>query len=466
MIMLKKKSKSKKYFDNATTDLKKKKNTTQTEAMKYLLLLSQTHMQFRLAELTALAQLENIAVDLSSHDESSPFMIVELENDEAAKKLIRRSVLAKSIYELWGGPAASMEELHEQIKTQTSQLWPKYATDSFKFEIIGYQSSRPKEEFIKMVEGFSYMDFKGKIKMKSPDHVFTILEDYRVIGQNPEPAPARIFFGRHIANSNRSAMDTFDLKKRKYIGTTSFDAELSLLTCNLAHVKRNGLMYDPFAGTGSFLVAAAAFGALTVGSDIDVRMIRGKGKGCDIPANFKQYNSVNRLLDVLAVDFTNNSFRKGLKFDSIVCDPPYGVREGLKVLGVREEDVEKKKHLETTLVDGQLAHTRRDYIPPKKPFEFGKMMDALLSFSAERLVEDGRLAFWMPTANQDYTDAEIPLHEDLELICNCVQDFNQWSRRCLVYRRRKEGDKGELRKTEGGKAEDFRVKYFKGFKNE
>lgn len=429
--------------------------------MKYLLLLSQTFMQFRLTELTALAEMENITVDLSDHDESSPFMIVDLPSDDEARRLVARSVLTKAIYELWGGAAATMEELHVQVKAN-SHLWPKYQTDSFKFDIMGYQNSRSKEQFIKMVEGFSYMEFKGPIRMKNAQHVFTILEDYRVAGQFSEPEPRRIWFGRHVGGTFRSQMDKYDLKKRKYIGTTSFDAELSLLTCNLAHVRKNNLMYDPFAGTGSFLVAAAAFGALTVGSDIDVRMIRGKGPNQSIAANFKQYGTANRFLDVMAVDFTNNSFRPGVKFDAIVCDPPYGVREGLKVLGVK--DPERFVGKEHATVDGELAHTRRDYIPPKKPFEFGKMMDALLAFAADRLVEGGRLAFWMPTANQDYTDAEIPLHEDLELRSNCVQDFNQWSRRLLCYVRRPHGVKGETVKATGGKAEDFRVKYFKGFK--
>ena len=33
-------------------------------------------------------------------------------------------------------------------------------------------------------------------------------------------------------------------------------------------------MFDPFAGTGSILVAAASLGALTMGADIDVRVLR------------------------------------------------------------------------------------------------------------------------------------------------------------------------------------------------
>ncbi len=39
-------------------------------------------------------------------------------------------------------------------------------------------------------------------------------------------------------------------------------------------VQRGSLVLDPFVGTGSMLVAAAAVGAVTVGADIDMRVIR------------------------------------------------------------------------------------------------------------------------------------------------------------------------------------------------
>ena len=33
-------------------------------------------------------------------------------------------------------------------------------------------------------------------------------------------------------------------------------------------------MYDPFVGTGSLLVGAAALGAATLGADMDIRVVR------------------------------------------------------------------------------------------------------------------------------------------------------------------------------------------------
>lgn len=42
----------------------------------------------------------------------------------------------------------------------------------------------------------------------------------------------------------------------------------------LPQVRRGMLVWDPFVGTGSILVAAAHLGAQTFGSDIDIRVIK------------------------------------------------------------------------------------------------------------------------------------------------------------------------------------------------
>lgn len=42
----------------------------------------------------------------------------------------------------------------------------------------------------------------------------------------------------------------------------------------LGQVRRGMLVWDPFVGTGSILVAAAHLGAQTFGTDIDIRVIK------------------------------------------------------------------------------------------------------------------------------------------------------------------------------------------------
>ncbi|CAG89467.1 DEHA2F16676p [Debaryomyces hansenii CBS767] len=429
----------------------------------YLIYFAQAYPNFRRAELESLAAYHGISIDLSHHDEKNPFLIVKLENDEQARKIMARSILGRGIYELWG-QGKNLEELHEDVKQRSSDRFDEYKKMSFKFDFIGYMGKRTTKEKFEMIESFSYLAFEGPIRMKNPDEIFDVLEEYHVHGTEKATTPINMWFGRQIQLSARTEniLDKYDLRRRKYIGTTSFDAELSLVSCNIAQVGPGKITYDPFTGTGSFLVAAANFGGLPIGSDIDVRILRGKNDKCNINANFKQYGTTLNFLDILTMDFTNNAFRSDLKIDTIVCDPPYGVREGLKVCGAK--DPEKAAGRENVVIDGEKAHLRKDFIQPKKPYELSNLLDDLLHFAANRLPVDGRLAFWMPTANDDFEPNLIPQHENLELIYNLEQEFNKWSRRLLVYVRRDDDFKGETSNgLRANQIKNFRDRYFKGF---
>lgn len=175
--------------------------------------------------------------------------------------------------------------------------------------------------------------------MSNPDESFTVFEvwphDSVPLGiENPD----RVYLGRFLATSSRDSILKFDLKKRGYISTTSMDSELSLVTANIALAAPGKLFYDPFVGTGSFPVACAHFGAIAWGSDIDGRSMRGDGDRKSLRGNFEQYGLHGGLGDVFAADLTNSPLRTARLWDGIVCDPPYGVREGLRVLGCKDPE--------------------------------------------------------------------------------------------------------------------------------
>lgn len=79
-----------------------------------------------------------------------------------------------------------------------------------------------------------------------------------------------------MADGKRGIVHDLSLKTRKFIGNTSMEATLSLLMANQAMVKSGDLVFDPFVGTGSLLVAAAKFGGYVMGTDIDYLMLHGK----------------------------------------------------------------------------------------------------------------------------------------------------------------------------------------------
>lgn len=275
-----------------------------------------------------------------------------MESEDAARKLVRRSILVKSIYELWGSGSA-YKELHKNVRTLSEHLWPLYKEPSFKFTIDAFQGTRAAAQQTDLINGFRFLGFEGPIKMKGALHEFCIAEDYPFDDAGSSVAePKSIYFGRLLGTGDRNVIHKYDLKKRKYISTTSMDAELALITANITLAAPGKLFYDPFVGTGSFPVACAHFGALAFGSDIDGRSIRGKGK-TNLASNFTQYGLTNQFGDSFVADLTNTPLRASKIFDGIVCDPPYGVREGLKVLGSRDST----KGKEPVFRNGKAHHT-------------------------------------------------------------------------------------------------------------
>ncbi|CRK26339.1 hypothetical protein BN1708_014487 [Verticillium longisporum] len=195
---------------------------------------------------------------------------------------------------------------------------------------------------------------------------------------------------------------------------------------------------------------------------------KGQGGQKSLKGNFAQYGLERLVGEFFTADLTNTPLVRRRWMDGIVCDPPYGVREGLKVLGCR--DPEKTPNV---IVAGENSPS---YIAPKKPYSFLAMLDDILEFATQMLVDEGRLSFWMPTANDEDQELNAPTHPCLEIVSVCVQPFNRWSRRLITYRRMPDSqvDQEKLSlhkraKHEGVTADElnpFRERYFKGFKKE
>ena len=252
-----------------------------------------------------------------------------MESKSAAQRLISRSILGKAIYRLYG-TGLTYQDLHADVLEQVVCLRLDCGHSSFRVTIDSFRGSRSLKEQVDIVESFAYLDFQGPIQLKGADEDFTVFEEY----DHQVSIPRRLFFGRLVAAGGRDAINTLSLKKRRYISTTSMDAELALLAANLTLVRPGKVLYDPFVGTGSLTLAAAHFGALVLGSDIDGRSIRGTNEK-NLLGNFEQYGLTPRYLGSFISDLTHSPVRNthGGWIHGLMCDPPYGVREGLKVLG-------------------------------------------------------------------------------------------------------------------------------------
>ncbi len=201
-------------------------------------------------------------------------------------------------------------------------------------------------------------------------------------------------------------------------------------------------MYDPFTGTGSILLAAAFFGAMTMGADIDMRVLRdgkieaaakdGSGGGARVTtwSNFDDA-ALARPLALLRADLAAPPFRRNLPpwAHALICDPPYGVRAGGRKSGGRRLD-------ETGAPKPIPEHLRATHIPSTAFYPLAECVADLLDAAAAALLPRGRLVYFFPASlAEDFPDA-LPSHPCLELVANSQQLLStKFGRRLITMRK-------------------------------
>lgn len=394
-----------------------------------------------------------------------PFWIVELPNDDAARKIASRSISIRCILELWSN-SKTVLLLHENVKKYLVEnkelVKPLFTEDkSFKITVETYNKHFTHQEKVDKIEYFDYLPIQGSVNLKTPDTQWWYIEYYGLSPLNIPDEPEDVIFGKWIADGQRSLIKDLSLKTRKFIGNTSMDPQLSLIMSNQALVSKGDLVFDPFVGTGSLLVCAAKFGAYVMGTDIDYMMLHAKNrpsritqkvreKDESIRANLVQYNCEKQYLDVLVSDFSSTIFKDGIVFDSIITDPPYGIREAT------EKVQSKKKEKKTKTNDSTTPH-----FPSTSNYDLHEIFRDLLVFSAKHLKLNGRLVCFFPCYREDYIDEMIPRHNCLHLVSNSEQVLsNVTSRRLLTYEKISEYSTDEKNTTENQNYIDFRERYF------
>ncbi|PWN34696.1 tRNA guanosine-2'-O-methyltransferase [Meira miltonrushii] len=451
----------------------------------YLIQFANHHVNFRWAEFQAAAEYHDVKYcfsstaammnDLSITDEVTNdaldtervFASVHLANDDVARKMAERAICIRSVWQHWAS-ANTLESLLKNLSEIESvrKLWKPYQKPevSWKATVAAYMHTLTHKERLNRIEAFAdVLAFKGPINLQTPMVNWCYSEEwtepnnvdqwegYDGYEKGPSGQNQRLIAvhtGRKICDGiARDLIGIMDVKKRAYIGNTTMESSMSLVQASMALAGPGKLFYDPFAGTGSLLLAAAAYGAHVLASDIDARMMRGKNsaKGSlGILRSAKQYGTEHLFIDSLCFDVTQHPLRKGGLFDAIVADPPYGIRAGAKKLGKRRG--EKMRDEPFMMPDGQYSHERPDYHPPSKPYALDELLCDLMEFSAKMLVPKGRLVFWMPTMTDvecddesakggvttSQIDLQLPPTKHFKLIAHSLQDFTNWGRRLIT----------------------------------
>ncbi|CAD2222409.1 tRNA guanosine-2'-O-methyltransferase TRM11 [Angomonas deanei] len=375
--------------------------------------------------------------------EAAHFLVFECDNRELLSLVVSRCVLLKAVYVLLHAADTLESLLNRQQPSETLLVGEKESQFedgdfSYRVETIGKRyAGEVKNEIIKKIVATSSMAADRPVNYTDPKHAYVVFIQHEVenavrdsTSGQLDGAVLRVLHGVLFSTSNRGPMlHRYDLRRRPYIGTTSMPPEESLLMSNLCGVVRGSVVLDPFCGTGSILVAAAHYGAQTMGTDADGRAMRaGTNKGkvspqliqqrklalaCysaeqlarltpeelelpDMWTNFKVYGLPPP--DRVRMNFSvwQQTWRsEGGLFDAILTDPPYGLREPRKKVGEGEGNKPASYSTHEVVLD-------------------------LVLFAAEHLVVGGRLAFWHPTTDH-YTDDELPSHPSMKIQLNLPQ---------------------------------------------
>lgn len=427
---------------------------------RYLFWFAHEHVDFRLAEMESIFDMFNINPCAMIKPKEHPYWIITLPDENVVYQVASRAVSLRFCLELWAQDKRK-EDLHNSLKVYSIKNSEDIARDkkkSFKIVVETFCKHFSQREKINRIESFSYLPLEGPVKLKNPDITLCYIEYYGLNPNSIPEEPHEYFFGRWIADGQRELIQKLSLKTRKFIGNTSMDPQLSLIMANQAQIRNGDLVFDPFVGTGSLLIAASQFGGYTFGTDIDFLMLHGRTrptrisqkkreKDESIAANMRQYGMSSHYLDVVVADFSYPLWRPDLRIDAIVTDPPYGIREATERIGTMKINPVIEEHQATS------------HIPSKIVYGLNQIYKDLLCFSARHLRFQGRLVCWYPLFRDQYMEDQLPAHSCLELIANSEQVLSNYtSRRLLTYKKVKEPEATDESVTMN--LIDFREKYF------
>ena len=353
-----------------------------------------------------------------STNPSLPWLVLELPTISAALQICARSISTKFCVQLW----AEGNSINLCLATLATFSFGEHKKlfikeSSYKIHVESYMKKLSLKEKVSKIENITCLPVLGSVNLKDPEVTFAYMEFSGLNNNHLSVEPSKVMFGLLVGRGQRDRISKLNIKERKYIGNTTMDPQLALLTANLAQVEEGKVVMDPFVGTGSLLIAAAELGGMVVGADMDKDTLHATTKPSRVGlkernrdesmvANFEQYGLASKFLGIVVADFSQGPWRRSGWLDCIVTDPPYGIREVI---------------------------TRTE---PQQYMLHQLVMD-LLNFSVEQLVMGGRLAFWLPVITQEYSEQDlVPTHPALRLVADCEQVLScHTSRRLIVMQR-------------------------------
>jgi tRNA (guanine10-N2)-dimethyltransferase len=226
-------------------------------------------------------------------------------SDDIYDKLSRRLAMCKSIHQLIIRSEISNYGLKPEIIRNLDL--PQNTTFKLRTRRKGFidivkkeKINEIKSEIIKRISKYI------KVNVTTPDIEFFLF-------YGPE-----IIITKKVQNIDRSSFEHRRPQFRPFFAPISLHPRLARCLVNLGVTTEQGLVLDPFCGTGGFLIEAGLMGYSVIGADIEINMVNG------IKTNLLHFKINDFTIIHAGIDDLLEKLDSKLKINAIITEPPYG----------------------------------------------------------------------------------------------------------------------------------------------
>lgn len=169
-----------------------------------------------LQELRSILHLLKIPHRLPNIDqeESTPFIHIELPNDECAKQLAARSISIRYVLEQWAS-ATSLPAFHAELKQflAANETNPNVsdnfdASKTFRITVETFNNTMQHKEKIEKIETLAYMPMQGDVSLSNPNVHWYYVEYYGLDTVNVPEQPFQVLFGKWVSSYSITSLDS------------------------------------------------------------------------------------------------------------------------------------------------------------------------------------------------------------------------------------------------------------------
>lgn len=295
--------------------------------MKYLFELSKEHESLPRAEIFSCLKAEDVNYKII--DSNNDILLLDLDvNQEKLLRISDRLSMSFFIDEFLFSSPLCIDRIREKAIENSIKK-----NGSIAVKYMARSKSVDSQEIVKVLAD---VYTKGrKVDLENPD------VELRFLISND-----KIYVGCKQVEIDRSQFEHRKVQHRPFFSPISLHPRIARALVNLSCVPIDGVLFDPFCGTGGILLEAGLIGVRVIGSDIEEKMI----EGCRETLFFYDVKDFE-----LFVSDVGNIKRYVSDVDAVVTDFPYGKSTTTRGETIFDLSVRAFSSISSVLKDGGRA---------------------------------------------------------------------------------------------------------------